>query len=55
MTFYLEVGGMKESEKGGQFKFLKKKKQDKNKTTTRKILKMDLLPAVNKKPSVRQK
>ena len=26
MTFYLEVGGMKESEKGGQFKFLKKKK-----------------------------
>ena len=48
MTFYLEVGGMKECEKGGQYKFLKKQ-QNKNKTTTRKILKMDLLPVVNKK------
>ena len=48
MTFYLVIGGMKECEKGGQFKFLKNK-QNKNKTTTRKILKMVLLPAVNKK------
>ena len=36
MTFYLEVGGMKECEKGRQFEFLRKK-QNKNKTTTRKI------------------
>ena len=54
MTFYLEVGGMKECEKGGQFKFLKEKAEQKQ-TTTRKILKMVLLPAVNKKLSVRQK
>jgi len=26
MTFYLEIGGMKECEKGGQFKFLKESK-----------------------------
>ena len=37
MTFYLEVGGMKECEKGGQFKFLKEKAEQKQNDYTKKF------------------
>ena len=37
MTFYLEVGGMKECEKGRQFEFLKKKAKQKQNHYTKNL------------------